>query len=279
MSLSSERPRRAQRRRGLVVLVVGALGAAALVQSVYAHVVAAPTSTTPPTVTVVPTIGSTLIAKPGVWTGNPTFGYQWLRCPESGGKDDGSDCTATTAVLSTAFPVLVEKADVGSSFRTRITATNADGSATALSAATAAIESPPDQNVSGCPPVQEAGPLGLDEIKPPARLEIAGQTSTPAVITRSTQRITVRIRILACDGRTVRGALVYATPTPYQQFRGPERPTDANGWATITLTRQRFFPATPQQQNLIVFVRARNPAEDLLGGISARRLVSFRVRL
>ena len=75
------------------------------------------------------------------------------------------------------------------------------------------------------------------------------------------------------------GALVYATPTPYQQFRGPEGPTDANGWATITLTRQRFFPATPQQQNLIVFVRARNPAEDLLGGISARRLVSFRVRL
>ena len=114
--------------------------------------------------------------------------------------------------------------------------------------------------------LRQPGPLGPDEIKLSARLEIAGQTSTPAVITRATQRITLRIRILACDGRTVRGALVYATPTPYQQFRGPERPTDANGWATITLTRQRFFPATPQQQNLIVFVRARNPAEDLLGG-------------
>lgn len=269
----------ARKRRALVLVVGGALGAAALVPAVYARVTAAPANTSLPTVTVTPTIGTYLIAAPGTWSGQPTFAFQWLRCPGSGGKADASDCTPTSAALPTAYPVVVEKSDVGSSFRTRVTATNADGSATAVSAATREIEEPSQQNVTGCPPVQEAGPLGLDEIKPPARLEIAGQTSTPAVITRATQRITLRIRILACDGRTVRGALVYATPTPYQQFRGPERPTDANGWATITLTRQRFFPATPQQQNLIVFVRARNPAEDLLGGISTRRLVSFRVRL
>src|SRR5262249_46931214 len=111
------------------------------------------------------------------------------------------------------------------------------------------------------------------------RLQIDLHTGTPAVITRSTQRLTLRFHVLACDGLNVQGALVYATPTPFEQFIGPERATNADGWATLTLTRERFFPATPRQQNLIVFARARKPGEELLGGVSTRRLVSFRVRL
>jgi hypothetical protein len=87
------------------------------------------------------------------------------------------------------------------------------------------------------------------------------------------------LTVYACDHQTVRGALVYATPVPYQQFSGPEVTTDNRGIATITLTRQRFFPATPRQQLLVLFVRARKPGEDPLGGISGRRSVSFRVRL
>jgi hypothetical protein len=91
--------------------------------------------------------------------------------------------------------------------------------------------------------------------------------------------LTLRFHVVACNGLNVQGALLYATPTPYEQFVGSEHATNADGWATITLTRQRFFPATPRQQNLIVFARARKPGEDLLGGVSTRRLVSFRVRL
>ena len=91
--------------------------------------------------------------------------------------------------------------------------------------------------------------------------------------------ITLRFRIVACDGRTVVGALVYATPTPFQQFQPVERATDANGWATLPMRRLRFFPVSGRQQLLSVFVRARNPREELLGGISSRRLVAFPVRL
>jgi hypothetical protein len=200
-------------------------------------------------------------------------------CPGGGGAADGSDCKVSTQPAADPGQLLIEQADIGASYRVRETATSADGSASALSDASPAAIEPDLSFITGCPPADQAGPVSIDKIVPPARLNIDRHTGSPTVITRSTQRLTLRFHIVACDGENVRGALVYATPTPFQQFSGSERATDAAGWATITLTRQRFFPATPRQQNLIVFVRARKTGEDLLGGISTRRLVSFRVRL
>ena len=58
-----------------------------------------------------------------------------------------------------------------------------------------------------------------------------------------------------------------------------EQPTDANGLATITIHQLKGFPADRNQQLLVMFVRARKQGEDLLGGISSRRLISFPVNL
>ena len=266
-------------RQRLTGLLVGAAAAVVVVPVVIARSAAAPTNVVLPAIAVPPTVGDTLTVTQGTWSNAPTsFAYQWLRCGAAGGAPDGSDCTAVQGLTTDAY-VELPTSEVGSRFRVRVTATNADGSAPAVSDPTVATVRLPEVNITGCPPVQEAGPLVLDEISPPARLVVDRTRITPAVITRNTRTIVVGFHVIACDARTVRGALVYATATPFQQFTSGERPTGADGWATIVMRRQRFFPATPQQQNLIVFVRARKPGDPLLEGISSRRLVSFRVRL
>jgi len=119
----------------------------------------------------------------------------------------------------------------------------------------------------------------VDQISPPARLQVDRQQITPSVVRPGTRTIRIRFHVSACGGRPVEGALVYATPTPYQQFSATEQPTAADGWAILTMRQLRYFPASGQQQLLVVFVRARKSGDDLLAGISTRRLVSFRVSL
>jgi hypothetical protein len=262
-----------------VVLAGVVVTAALVVPSVSASGQAAPINTAAPAVTYPPGIGNILTPTRGSWSNSPTsFTYQWLRCPESGGGVDGAGCSATSAPDATGSGVLMEKEDLRSTWRTKVTATNATGSASAVSSATPPVGDL-SLNVTGCPSPREAGTIHVNEFTPPARLVVDRAQMTPAVITRNTQRITLRFEVVACDDQNVIGALVYAAVTPFNQFTAAERATDATGWATLTLTRQRGFPATSQQRNLVVFVRARKPGEDLLGGISSRRLMSFPVRL
>ena len=278
--LSAAAGTRVRRRAGLVAVLVGAVVLAALaVPSVYARGQAAPVNTAAPTISYPPSIGNYLTPGPGSWSNSPTsFTYQWLRCPRDGGLADGSDCATFGGPDTTAFPQLLDPSDQGTTWRTKVTATNATASASAVSGATQTVTSLAE-NITGCPDVRESGTIHIGEFSPPARLLVDRRQISPSVITRNTQRITLRFEVVACDDQGVIGALVYATPVPFNQFTAVERTTDATGWATLTLTRLRGFPATSQQQNLVVFVRASKPGEDPLGGISSRRLVSFPVRL
>lgn len=133
--------------------------------------------------------------------------------------------------------------------------------------------------MNGCP-ATGSGPVDVSAVSLPAQLSIDGQSITPSPITRSSTSLTVKFDISACKGRPVTRALVYVTAVPFQQFTIPtEVPTDASGRATLTMQKQSGFPAPTHQQLLAVFVRARKPGEDPLGGISARHLVSFPVHL
>ena len=269
-----------RQRAGVVVVLLGAAFAAALVvPSVYARGQVAPVNTAAPTIAYPLGIGATLTMTQGTWSNSPTsFTYQWLRCGRDGGAADGTGCTAPSAPTTTPPEVLLEREDAGSTWRARVTATNTTGTGIAVSAATGPVDNL-GANLTGCPDVHGTGNVHVSEFSPPARLLVDRRQMTPSVVTRSTQRITLRIHVVACDDRDVIGALVYVTPTPFNQFTHAEQLTNATGWATLTLNRLRAFPATPQQRNLIVFVRASKPGEDPLGGISSRRLVSFPVRL
>ena len=132
---------------------------------------------------------------------------------------------------------------------------------------------------TGCPNDKAASPINVSQVSPPAHLLVDRQAVKPSPVRRNTQTLVFRFHVSACGGRSIVGALVYQTPTPYQQFSANEVATGPVGWATITAHRLRYFPASSRQQLLVVFVRARKPGEDLLGGISARRLVSFKVNL
>ena len=238
---------------------------------------AAPTNQSPPTISGTPQEGSTLTASDGQWNGTTplTYSYQWRRCDANGGS-----CADISGAIDKTYAL--KAVDVGNTIRVRVTAKNADGSASASSVPTAVIKAksaPPPTTVNGCP-ATGSGPIDVSAVSQPAQLSIDGQSITPSPITRSSTSLTVKFHVSACKGRSVTGALVYVTAVPFQQFTIPsEVPTDASGWATLTMQKQSGFPASTHQQLLAMFVRARKPGEDLLGGISARRLVSFPVHL
>jgi hypothetical protein len=113
----------------------------------------------------------------------------------------------------------------------------------------------------------------------PARLLIDVQQATPSAVQRSTRQFTLRYHVSACGGRSVQGALVYATAVPYNQFAIPsEQLTGSDGWAQVDMRALSGYPVSSKQQLIAMFVRARKSGEPLLGGISTRRLFSVPVR-
>jgi hypothetical protein len=260
------------------VTAVNSDGQAKAVSNATAVVVAqaGPPNTAPPSISGTATVGSTLTANPGTWTGSSiTFSYQWRQC-----DDAGANCTSITGATGSTY--VIASGDVGHTIRVAVTGTDSTGPNTVTSAQTATVTTgaaPPQPPATGCPADKSTTPINVSQVSPPARLLIDKQQSAPSVITKNTQTVVLRFHVSACSGRSVAGALVYQTATPYQQFSDGEAPTGADGWATLTLHRLKFFPASPRQGLLVVFVRARKSGEDLLGGISSRRLVSFRVNL
>ena len=109
---------------------------------------------------------------------------------------------------------------------------------------------------------------------------IDGQQTSPSVVSRGTNQLIVRYHVSACGGRSVQGALVYATAVPFNQLTIPsERQTDGSGWAELDFRMLAGFPVSSKQQLIAIFARARKPGENILGGISTRRLFSIKVNL
>lgn len=112
----------------VAVTATNAAGNATATSAGTASVLYPPSNTAAPSISGTAQVGQTLTASNGTWVGAATitYSYQWKRA--------GSNIVGATS--STYVPVL---ADVGSTLTVDVTGTNADGSATATSAATSAV--------------------------------------------------------------------------------------------------------------------------------------------
>jgi hypothetical protein len=259
------------------LIAVAGLTAALLPAVGSAQAQTAPANTAAPGILGTPVEGKTLTASNGTWSGSPTtFAYRWLRCPNDGGAVDGSNCGVIPSATTSAY--VLGAADAGFRIRVRVTASNTDGSVSAVSNATSTVTAAPTSPITGCP--SGTGPIQIAQVSPPARLLIDHQQVSPSPVTRSTTSIVARFHVTACGGRSVQGALIYATTVPFSQFSIPsEQPTGADGWITLKMQRLSGYPVSRHQRLLVMFGRARKAGESELGGISTRRLVASRVDL
>lgn len=86
----------------------------------------APTNTVLPAISGLLEVGETLTAYPGVWTGAPTFTYQW--------QNEGANIVGATSQT-----YVLQAGDSGDNIRVIVTGTNTAGNASATSPATDAI--------------------------------------------------------------------------------------------------------------------------------------------
>ena len=265
-----------KKRWTLGALLAGLLAIVALVASFGAGAgttatTAAPQSTSPPTITGTAQEGQKLVGSRGQWSGTVTdYNDFWVRC-----DTDGGSCANISGAHDRAGYTL-KSVDVGNTIRFKVQAKNAGGSTTVSSVPTAVVKAavaPPPAD--GC--AKTGGTVPIAGIGSPARLNIDQSEASPSTISYSTRSLTARFHITACKGN-VEGALVYVTAVPYGMFAdAAEQPTGSDGWATLHFTALDGFPVSQKQQLLVMFVRARKSGEDLLGGISTRRLISFQV--
>jgi hypothetical protein len=88
-----------------------------------------PANTSLPTISGTVKQGQTLAASSGTWTGSPTFTYEWRRCDNA-----GLSCASISGASLVTYGLAL--ADVGSTIRVRVTASNSYGSVSASSSQT-----------------------------------------------------------------------------------------------------------------------------------------------
>ncbi len=118
--------------------------------------------------------------------------------------------------------------------------------------------------------------LAIGMVSPPNRLIVDNVKFEPSLLA-SRAAFTARFHVSDTRGFAIQGALVYALGLPYGWVgNAAEVTTDASGWATISMQPSGAMPLRPGA--LVIFVRARKPGDNLLAGVSTRRLVQVSIR-
>lgn len=235
-----------------------------------------PRNTAEPSIGGTTTQGQTLTASGGSWVGAApiTFAYQWVRCAADGGRADGSNCPAISGATSTRY--VLTAADVGQRLRVRVTGRNASGALTVASNATAQVAA----SGPALPPGAVRLPNGkysipASSVALPARLIVDAVSFNPNPVRSRRTTIELRVHVVDTRGFVVRDALVFGRSTPILTSAAGEQRTATDGWATLRMAPRADFPLR-RGYSVQFFVRARKQGDNLLAGVSARRLVQVR---
>jgi hypothetical protein len=226
----------------------------------------APVNTTAPTIAGTARDGDTLTANEGVWTGTDpiTFTYQWQRC-------DANGLNCANLVGATGRTYAVQTSDVNNRLRVAVVGTNADGSETANSQPTAVVTPP-----AGATRLADGRySIPASSVTLPHRLVVSGVEFVPSVV-RSRAPYTGRFRVMDTRGYVVREAIVLVTGVPLGWIQAPQEiRTNSDGLATVQIqptTRLRLV----RGGSMVKFIRARKDGDNVLSGVSTRRLVRVR---
>ncbi len=116
----------------------------------------------------------------------------------------------------------------------------------------------------------------VSSVSLPDRLVISAFSSTPIV--SRTAPFTMKVRVSDTRGRLVQGALVLAQGIPFGRVTAAgEVATDSNGVATISFRATTRLPLI-RGNAVQFFLRARKSGDNILAGVSTRRLVQVPIR-
>jgi hypothetical protein len=125
------------------------------------------------------------------------------------------------------------------------------------------------------PGLPHAGSVGRLVTAAVTALTLAAVAAVAIAATLAPGPNTLKVRVGSTCSVDIKGASVYVTAVPYNQFSIPaEELTGDDGTATLVFRRDANFPASGKQQQLTLFIRATKPGEDKLAGVSTRRLVA-----
>lgn len=230
---------------------------------------AGPQNTVPPTVSGTPTEGQTLVVANGTWAGAApiTFTYVWSRCDAT-----GAACVPIGGATNNTY-VLVA-ADIAKTLRASVTAKNTLGSQTQITGPTASIARLTPASLVTLPSGVKS--IDVSDVSLPDQLIIDKVSFSPNPL-RSRAAFTARVHISDSRGYAVRNAIVFVEGLPFgRASQPPETKTGSDGTATLTLHPTSKLPLQ-NGATLVMFIRARKSGDQLIAGVSARRLVNLRV--
>jgi hypothetical protein len=232
---------------------------------------AAPRNTREPAVAGSARQGQRVTADLGSWSGAQPLAYaiQWLRC-------DGAGNGCASIAGQTASTYVLALADVNRRLRVRVTASNGSGAQSATSNPTEVVQAASSTPPTGAVRLPDGKmSVSASSVSLPTRLVISDVAFNPTVVRSRQQPIEVRVRVGDTRGNVVRDALVFVRSTPLVTSAASNQKTGQDGWVTVRLTPQADMPLR-NGYAIQFFVRARKSGDDVLAGVSTRRLVQVR---